>query len=59
MTARYQNRDGYRVGLDLELKKERLALKSSYIKMDLKDANPYLADREIYNLAVEAKYDIF
>jgi len=59
MTGRFQNRDGYRVGIDIELKKERLALKNYYIKMDLKDANPYLADREIYNIAVEAKYDIF
>tara|TARA_B110001454_G_scaffold219194_1_gene251317 strand:- start:74393 stop:75580 length:1188 start_codon:yes stop_codon:yes gene_type:complete len=59
MTSRFQNRDGYRVGIDIELKKERLALKNYYIKMDLKDANPYLADREIYNIAVEAKYDIF
>lgn len=59
MTGRFQNRDGYRVGIDIELKKERLALKNYYLKMDLKDANPYLADREIYNIAVEAKYDIF
>jgi hypothetical protein len=58
-TARFQNREGYRVGFDIELKKEKLALKNYYIKMDLKDANPYLADREIYNIAVEAKYDIF
>lgn len=59
MTGRFQNRDGYRIGIDIELKKEKLALKNYYLKMDLKDANPYLADREIYNIAVEAKYDIF
>ena len=58
-TARFQNREGHRVGFDIELKKERLALKNYYIKMDLKDTNSYLADREIYNIAVEAKYDIF
>ncbi|MBL7544010.1 MAG: hypothetical protein JNL11_09345 [Bdellovibrionaceae bacterium] len=59
LTGRYHNREGYRVGIDVELKKEKLALKSYYTKMDVKEANPYLADREIYNLAVEAKYDIF
>ncbi len=59
LTARFQNRTGYRVGMDIELIKEKLALKNYYIKMDLKDANPYLADREVYNVALEAKYDIF
>lgn len=59
VTSRFQNRTGYRVGFDIELKKEKLALRNYYIKMDLKDQNPYLADREIYNIALEAKYDIF
>lgn len=59
LTARFHNRTGYRFGFDIELLKEKLALKNYYIKMDLKDANPYLADREVYNIALEAKYDIF
>lgn len=59
VTSRYHNRSGNRVGLDVELIKEKLAFKSYYIKADLKDQNYYLADREIYNLAVEAKYDLF
>lgn len=59
LTGRYHNRKGYRIGIDFELKKEKLALKTYYTSMELKDANPYLADREIYNVAVEAKYDIF
>lgn len=59
MTNRYQNRKGYRADVAIELKKEKLALISTYLKMDLKDENPYLADREIYNIALEAKYDIF
>lgn len=59
LTARFQNRSGYRLGLDVELIKEKLSLKNYYIKMDLKDANQFLADREVYNVALEAKYDIF
>ena len=59
ITMRFQNRTGYKVGFDIELIKEKLALRNYYMKMNLKDANPYLADREIYNIALEAKYDIF
>ncbi len=59
ITNRYHNRSGTRIGLDLELVKEKLALKGYHIKADEKEENPYLADRDIYNLAVEAKYDLF
>lgn len=59
LTGRYHNREGYRIGVDFELKKEKVALKTYYTNMEVKEANPYLADREIYNVAVEAKYDIF
>jgi hypothetical protein len=59
LIARYQNRIGHRIGFDMEMKKEKLFLRTTYVKLDMKDDNPYLADREVFNIAVEAKYDIF
>lgn len=59
VTSRFHNREGHRITMDVELKKEKLALKTFYINMKEIEDNPYLADREIYNVLLEAKYDIF
>lgn len=59
VTSRYQNRTGNKISMDIELKKEKLALRTYYLNMIEKEDNPYLADREVYNVLLEAKYDIF
>lgn len=59
ITSRYQNRKGQKLGFDVELKKEKLALRTMYVDLKEKEINPYLANRAIYNILLEAKYDLF
>lgn len=56
--VRYQDRDGFTAMLKFELKKEKISFFGSYTNGTLIQPNPYLADREIYALGVEGKYDI-
>ncbi len=56
---RYHNRKGQKMEMKVELEKQKLSFYGNYTKADELVENPYLADREIYNLGVEAKYDLF
>jgi hypothetical protein len=58
ISSRNHNRQGYTAKLEVELPRERLKFFGGYIKGDVIKPNPYMADREIFSLGVEAKYDI-
>jgi len=57
--SRYHNREGYNAELRIELDKQKLSFSGRYTRANVVSDNPYMSDREIYNLGVEAKYDIF
>lgn len=59
LSNRYNNRKGQVAGLSLELIKQKVVFFGNYTKADVIVANPFLSDREIYNLGVEVNYDLF
>ncbi len=54
---RYHDRKGYTVELDVQLERQKIVFFSSYTRANVLEANPYLADRDMFNLGLEAKYD--
>ena len=54
---RYHNRKGYTVELDFQLEKQKIVFFSSYTRANVLQSNQYLADRDMFNLGLEAKYD--
>jgi hypothetical protein len=56
---RYNNRKGQKMEMKVELEKQKLMFYGNYTRADELIENPYLSDREIYNIGVEAKYDLF
>lgn len=59
MSGRYNNRKGYRAGMEIELVKQKIIFSGSYVKADVIEKTPFLFDREIYNLGLEVNYDLF
>jgi hypothetical protein len=57
MSNRYQNRKGYTVELDVQLEKQKIVFFSSYTRANVLQSNIYSADRDMFNLGLEAKYD--
>ncbi len=57
MPNRYQNRKGYTVELDVQLEKQKIVFFSSYTRANVLQSNQYSADRDMFNLGLEAKYD--
>ena len=58
LSYRYQDRIGWTGMLKFELKKEKINFFGSYSRQDVIISNPYLGDRDIYSLGMEAKYDL-
>jgi hypothetical protein len=56
---RFNNRKGQKVGFSVDLEKQKLGFFGSYTKSEVLVANPFMSDREIYNLGVEVNYDLF
>ncbi len=54
---RYQNRKGYTLELDLQLDKQKVVFFGSYTRANVLQNSVYLADRNMFNLGLEAKYD--
>lgn len=59
LANRYNNRKGHVAGLSLELVKQKVIFFGNYTKADEIVDNPFLSDREIYNIGVEVNYDLF
>lgn len=57
MPNRYQNRKGYTIELDVQLEKQKIVFFSSYTRANVLQGNQYSADRDMFNLGLEAKYD--
>ncbi len=54
---RFHNRKGFTAEIDIQLEKQKLVFFGSYTRADVLQDTVYLADRNMYNLGVEAKYD--
>ena len=54
---RYHNRKGYTIELDVQLEKQKLVFFGSYTRANVLQDSVYLANRNMFNLGVEAKYD--
>lgn len=54
---RYHNRKGYTVELDVQLDKQKIVFFGSYTRANVLQDSIYLADRNMFNLGLEAKYD--
>lgn len=54
---RYHNRKGYFIKTAIELEKQKLEFFASFTRFDVLQDTVYLADRNMFNLGVEAKYD--
>ncbi len=55
---RLNNRKGYKTGFGIELVKQKLAFTGSYSNYEVLSETPFLSDREIYSIGLEANYDI-
>ncbi|MBN8536335.1 MAG: hypothetical protein J0M15_04745 [Deltaproteobacteria bacterium] len=56
---RLNNREGQKISLSVDFEKQKLGFFGDYTKADVIVGSPYLTDREIFNLGVEVKYDLF
>ncbi len=56
---RLNNREGQKISLSVDFEKQKLGFFGDYTKADVIVGSPQLTDREIYNLGVEVKYDLF
>lgn len=54
---RFHNRKGFTAEVDVQLEKQKLVFFASYTNADVLSDSIYLADRKMYNLGMEAKYD--
>ena len=54
---RFQNRKGYKIEIDVQLEKEKLLFYASFTRANVLQDTLYLADRNMFNLGLEAKYD--
>ncbi len=54
---RFHNRKGYTAEIDIQLDQQKLVFFGSYTRANVLEQSVYLADRNIFNLGLEAKYD--